>query len=614
MNILRKKYPRLIIVTLLLFLFIHAYQKVDSRKDLNRGLLALFPFEDNILDYSGNKNRSFLVGNEVFIPGKFGKALEFDGRSFIKVRMTNLPMSNQNRTLALWAKSYDTKESKFPNFAACYGVPLDGQAFGIMEDGFPDIEKNDWFTFTFGRSNPSYNVDFQAYVKDDWQFLCSVYKDGIILNYVDGVLTSTKTLDINTNGANQFYVGTFPMHVYCFVGALDEIRLYDRALSKQEIQALFRHLPAPPPKDKPRSIEIDPQIVVGKPYVLLGTLIDGTGSEPVQDAALVINGNRIVGVGTKAKIEFPRESVIIDLHDSTILPGFIDAHVHNGYNDLNLKVWAQEGITSVRDLGISYELDAFAIRDKLRNDPRCARLVAAGPILTVPAGFPAGNIGLRITSVQDARQKTTSLLDKGADVIKVSLESRAGPILSPEELSVIVDTTHQRKKFVSAHVTTLKDLCLALESGVDDMAHLLWFDPVPDDIIKKMIDSGVSWVTTLAATPAKFQPVCMESLGRFIRGGGQVVYGTDAGYIPHQEIGMSVRELELMKEAGMTPMEVIMAATRNAAHACSLADDVGTLEKGKIADILVVDGNPLEDLNTLSKVRLVIREGAIIRK
>ncbi|MFB0565128.1 MAG: amidohydrolase family protein [Candidatus Aminicenantaceae bacterium] len=614
MIILRKKILQLIAVIFLLFLFAFAWQRADSGNDLNRGLLALFPFEGNIKDYSGNENRSFLVGTERYIQGEFGKALELDGRSFIKVRMATLPISNQNRTLTLWVKSYDTDESKFPNFAVCYGIPLDGQSFGIMEDGFPDIDKNNWFTFTFGRSDSRYNVDFQSSVKGDWQFLCTVYQDGKVINFVDGVLSSTQALEINTSGTNQFYIGTFPMHVYSFVGALDEVRLYDRALSEQEIEDLFKQPPAPPVKDKPKLEEIVPQIVEGKPYVLLGNLIKGTGSDPIQDAALVIEGDRIAAVGTRAEIEIPREAVVIDLHDSTILPGLIDAHVHNGYNDLNLKVWAQEGITTVRDLGVSYELDAFVIRDKLQSDPKCARLVAVGPILTVPEGFPPGNIGLRITSVEDAREKTTILLDKGADVIKVGLESRAGPILSPDELSVIVETAHQRSKLVSAHVTTSQDLRLAFESGVDDMAHIVWFGHVPDDIIKRMVESGVYWVTTLAATPDKIRAGCMESLSRFVKAGGMVVYGTDAGYIPHQEIGMSIRELKLMKEAGMTPLDVITAATRNAAQVSSIAEDVGTLERGKIADILVVEGNPLEDLNELSKVRLVIREGVIIRK
>jgi len=614
MIISRTKSCLLIIVLLLLSLFVFSCRKADPRNDLNRGILAIFPFEEDIQDYSGNENTSFIVGSERYIPGKFGKALELDGRSFIKVRMATLPLSNQNRTLALWARSYDTDESKFPNFAACYGIPLDGRAFGIMEDGFPDREKNNWFTFTFGRSDPRYNVDFQSSVKDDWQFLCSVYEDGKIINYVDGILVSTQEIDINTSGANQFYIGTFPMHVYCFVGALDEIRLYDRALSEPEVQNLYKRPPALPVKNKPRPEEIIPQITEAKPYVLLGILIDGTGSEPVQDAALVINGNRIAAVGPKDEIEIPREAVIIDLHDSTILPGFIDAHVHNGYHDLNLKVWAQEGITTVRDLGVSFELDAFVIRDRLSSDPKCARLVAAGPILTVPDGFPPGTIGLRITSVQDAGEKTANLIDKGANVIKVALESRAGSILSAEQLSAIVQTAHQRNKPVSAHVTTLRDMCQALESGIDDMAHTAGLDPVPEEVIQRMADSNVSWVTTLAATGNKIRSGCIENLNRFVKAGGRAVYGTDAGYIPYPEIGMSIQELEFMKEAGMTPLQVIMAATRDAAWVCGIANDVGTLERGKIADVLVIDGNPLEDLKALSRVQLVIRDGIIIRK
>ena len=348
----------------------------------------------------------------------------------------------------------------------------------------------------------------------------------------------------------------------------------------------------------------------GPPLVLTGTLIDGTGADPVPDAVLVIRDELIVAAGPRAEVAIPPGARVIDLPGATLLPGFINAHVHNAYQKRNLETWAQAGVTTVRALGAPVRGPHFAVRDRLRDDPRYARIVAAGPLVTVPHGYPiAGNRfpSLTVTSPEDARQKIEQLLDEGADVIKITLESDAGPILSPEEAAAIVETAHQRDIPVTAHVTRLDDLQRALDAGVDDIAHIVT-DRVSTRIIRHMVEADVTWVPTLTALHGRGA----DNLRRFVKAGGKVALGNDAGYLEGLEIGMPIREIEAMHGAGMTPMQIIVAATGHAAQVCQLDSVLGTLEVGKLADVLVVDGDPLHDLQALANVRLVVHSGVVI--
>jgi imidazolonepropionase-like amidohydrolase len=349
----------------------------------------------------------------------------------------------------------------------------------------------------------------------------------------------------------------------------------------------------------------------GLPLVLIGTLIDGTGAQPLRDAALVIHEDRIVSVVSRRDLAVPPEAEVIEIPNTTILPGFINAHVHNAYERRNLAIWAREGVTTVRDLGERLGFPYFATRHRLQTDHRRASLIAAGPLVTVPNGYPiAGNHfpSLTVTSKDDARQKINQLIDDGADVIKITLASGGAPTLSADEAAAIVQAAHQRGIPVSAHATSARDVNRALEAGVDDIAHVAT-DQVPELLIQRMVETDTSWVPTLEALAGRGS----ANLRRFVEAGGRVALGNDSGYLEDLEIGMPMRELNWMQKAGMTPMQIIVAATHNAAHVCRRAGTLGTLEAGKFADILVVDGDPLQNLEALSRVRLVIHRGVIIR-
>jgi hypothetical protein len=139
-------------------------------------------------------------------------------------------------------------------------------------------------------------------------------------------------------------------------------------------------------------------------------LIEGTGTSPVSDAVIIIKNGYITSVGSQKDTEIPEKAKVIPLKDSTILPGFINAHIHNGYNEHNLRTWAFNGVTTVCDLGGNPKNNLFSFRNKVLKNPQLARMVAAGPMVTVPKGYPTVPWGsptaLPVTSPEDARKKT----------------------------------------------------------------------------------------------------------------------------------------------------------------------------------------------------------------
>ena len=350
-----------------------------------------------------------------------------------------------------------------------------------------------------------------------------------------------------------------------------------------------------------------------------GTLVDGTGAEAVPNASIVIRGDRIVAVGPRALVSIPAGAQVLDVGGGTILPGLINAHVHFAFDEQKLEAWAQGGVTTVRDEGIISSrpiTELLALRDATRKNPKYARLVSSGYMMTVPDGYGE----LFLVSAQDARLKVLWQLDAGVDMIKLSMEDgyagKSGlPKLSQEQLEAIIAAAHERGTRVSGHITQARYLSEIVDAGVDDVAHNA-YDVIPLDVLQRMVAKGIYLVPTFTVFRNYNAPVqtCVENLRRFVELGGQVALGNDYGGGPGQfELGIPMYEIEMMSKAGMTPMQIVVASTLHAAHVSHLENELGTLEPGKIADVLVVRENPLQDLRALTSVQLVIHAGVVIR-
>ncbi len=381
-----------------------------------------------------------------------------------------------------------------------------------------------------------------------------------------------------------------------------------------------------------------------------GTVIDGTGADPIPDGAVVIQGDRILAVGPAAGFSISARADTIDVGGATILPGIIDAHVHETASAEARRPFLTDGVTAVCDLGTP--LGEMADFDHANAGQRpAARGFRAGPVLTAPGGYPGAisedTANYEVETPEQARAAVVHLSTRGADVIKIALEpgqapAATFPMLSEDAVRAIVDEAHSHGLLVRAHVIRADMLDIALQTGVDVIEHVpfvprLAYDAsdVLQDVeslalseayeakLARLVEQGIVMVPTMdvfvgsffeVSDPTPLERQLIELLpkivGRFHELGGTVALGNDFG-LPGIEVGMPLREMKLLLRAGLTPMEVIEAGTRNAAYVCGHGDDLGTLEPGRLADVIVVDGDPLVDIEVMDRVVLVVKGGEI---
>jgi imidazolonepropionase-like amidohydrolase len=254
--------------------------------------------------------------------------------------------------------------------------------------------------------------------------------------------------------------------------------------------------------------------------------------------------------------------------------------------------------------------------------------------VTVQGGYPLviGDKALRVEGLavrnaQEARAIVNTLADGGADVIKLAVSGRSDvhwQELSNEQIAAITSTAHARGLRVSAHVDRLVALRRAVLNGIDDAAHSPR-DRISDEVIRLMVERGVTMSPTVwvyealahhkgndAAWRKYTQPIMYDNLRRFVAAGGTLALGDDHGGVPDMPIGMPMAELLHWQAAGLSPQQIIEASTRGSATAIGLQSDLGTVEVGKVADLLIVQGNPLADLHALANPLLVIHNGQIV--
>lgn len=212
-----------------------------------------------------------------------------------------------------------------------------------------------------------------------------------------------------------------------------------------------------------------PQIIA----LVNGTLIDGTGASPVADAVVLIQNDRILAAGPRASVSIPAGAQAIDVKGGTILPGFIDAHVHSGYDPKKLEAWAQDGVTTVCDLSEPVYVMFSVKRELFADYPQFASIIAVGHFLTVENGYSMSyhdHPSITVTSPDDARAKTQYLIDQGADMIKIAFYA-SGNSLTPEEVRAIVDVAHRNGKLVRVHQDDSFDIEAVLPNGIDVLEH-----------------------------------------------------------------------------------------------------------------------------------------------
>ena len=386
-------------------------------------------------------------------------------------------------------------------------------------------------------------------------------------------------------------------------------------------------------------------------------LIDGTGRSVLRDVTILVENGTIAAVREGASLLPGAERAdVLDVGDRTVLPGLIDAHVHLVFNeakesvppvlgasDATLLLWAVRnvrsalcaGITTLRDCGdrggVTFALRA-AIEGGVLPGPR---IVACGPPITTTAGH-LHYIGVEADGLKELLKGVRGLVKAGADFVKICATGggitpgsnvRAAQY-SAEELGAVVRDAHRLERRVAAHAHGTEGIRNAAIAGIDSLEHCSWLGrkegyEYEDDVLRMIVDKGLCICYTIAGErhvteedaertrregpqgPWLFQRKAFDAGAKFVIAGDDGVSGT-------RFLEFS-RSLEVaVKRIGLSPMDAIRSATSVAAEMLGLDREIGTVEVGKRADLLVVDGDPSEDIETLRQVVWVMRDGEIL--
>ena len=398
--------------------------------------------------------------------------------------------------------------------------------------------------------------------------------------------------------------------------------------------------------------------------VKAGRILDVRTGVYREHQMVLIAGDRIREVGDERELQprVPSQARVVDLSRFTVLPGLIDAHTHltfspylMGYRSLavsvpreallgarNARVTLAAGFTTVRNVGASGYADV-ALRDAINaGDVPGPRILASAPALGITGGHCDENLlapefhfsseGVA-NGVPAVMAKVREDIKYGADLIKFCA---TGGVLSkgdnaeleqfsPEEMQAIVREAHRLGRKVAAHAHGAQGIRDAVLAGVDSIEHGSFID---EEDIQLMKQHGTYLVPTLylgdwflenyaklgltedmVAKAKLVMPAARQNVAKAFREGVKVAFGTDAAVYPH---GLNAREFAVMVKLGLTPLAAIQAATINAADLLGWSDRIGTLEPGKYADMIAVEGDPLKDVTTLERVERVLKGGEVV--
>ena len=399
-------------------------------------------------------------------------------------------------------------------------------------------------------------------------------------------------------------------------------------------------------------------------------LVDGKGGPPVENGAVLLDGNSIVAVGPQHTVVAP-EGASVELHefvDATILPGLVDVHTHLNYpgdgthtNDVmaeaedmllmqsiaNARQYLRMGVTTIRDNGSKHDT-TFSLREGIKRGLSDGpRLVLCGNALTITGGHMWQN-GAEADGIDEVVKGVRRLIKLGADYIKVSATggSTLGtypnlPAYNPEELRAISFESHKFQRLVAAHAHATEGIINSVDAGIDMIIHCTWRNSdgsatYREDVAARIAEAGIYVNPTLyqvtGAGPradleekAKSRPLTKEeqtqydtyrsncearlqTMGKMADDGVKLVTGTDCGWgmMPFDRI---YSEMDLMIQGGVSPMQAIVTATKDAADSLGLGNSIGTLEPGKMADVAVFEGAPHVNVTDLANVAAVWQSG-----
>jgi len=394
-----------------------------------------------------------------------------------------------------------------------------------------------------------------------------------------------------------------------------------------------------------------------------GRVLDVKSGNMLTHQTIVIEGDSIVSVGAGSEAKPDSNTQVIELPNATVLPGLIDSHTHLtgdpknlGYEGLgisfprealigakNARITLEAGFTTVRNVGAGGYSD-IALRDAINDgDVPGPHILASGPPMGITGGHCDDNllapqfheVELGVADGIDAvRHKVRENIKYGADVIKICA---TGGVMSKgddpnasqytrEEMKAIVEEAHRLGRKVAAHAHGAEGVRWASDAGVDSIEHGHLMD---DDSVATLKKNGTYIVPTLYLMDwnrdnltkrnapdymvKKMQTVSavgQANLKKAFAAGVKVAFGTDAAVYPH---GLNAHEFAVYVRLGMTPLQAIQTATINAADLLGWSAEVGTIEPGKWADLVAVDGDPLKDVTTLETVKFVMKGGAVVK-
>jgi imidazolonepropionase-like amidohydrolase len=394
-----------------------------------------------------------------------------------------------------------------------------------------------------------------------------------------------------------------------------------------------------------------------------GHLLDVKTGHITDNATVVVQGGKIVSLSPPQWGNPPANLKTIDLPNATLVPGLIDVHTHLtfdpnfGYQELgisipkealigakNAKITLEAGFTTVRNVGASGYTDV-ALRDAINEGMLPGpRILASGPALSITGGHCDQNLlpyewhakaDGTADGVEHVQQKVREIIKYGADVIKICA---TGGVLSKgddprasqytlEEMKAIVADAHRLGRKVAAHAHGAQGIAWASEAGVDSIEHGSYIDDVG---IKTMKAHGTylvptqylsDWMRENAAKiglPAMYagkmkevSSISRQNIKRAFENGVKIAFGTDAAVYPH---GLNAHEFAVYVQIGMTPLQAIQTATVNAADLLGWSDRIGTLEPGKFADIVAVNGDPTKDVTMLQNPVMVMKGGVVYKQ